>query len=105
MWDVLCHIDSGKITVHRDIAPPPISMSFPAPPTLNVRGGSVVSLGEEEGKMAASMMMGAGGVISTGTGGGGGSGIKVDQQQQRSGDGKENFDTLFVEDVSIRKSP
>lgn len=90
MWDVLCHTDTGKIVVHRDISsvPPPIS-SFPAPPSLNVRGGAVVSLGDEESKMAATMMIGAGGVS-----GPVGSGARADQ-----GSKLENYDSMFVEDV------
>lgn len=70
--------------------PPPIS-SFPAPPTLNVRGGAVVSLSEDESKIAASVTIGAGGAGTTGN-----SGIKPDQ-----GSKLENYDTMFVEDVSV----
>ncbi|KAG8846289.1 hypothetical protein FRB96_002041 [Tulasnella sp. 330] len=91
MWDVLCHTDTGKIVVHRDISsvPPPIS-SFPTPPSLNVRGGAVVFQGDEDGKMAASMMIGAGGVA-----GPIGPGVRPDQ-----GTKLENYDSMFVDDLT-----
>ncbi|KAG8946568.1 hypothetical protein FRC03_001353 [Tulasnella sp. 419] len=50
MWDVLCNIETGKITVHKDIrAVAPSPASFPPPPTLNPRSGVVVNaVGDDE---------------------------------------------------------
>ncbi|KAG9034597.1 hypothetical protein FRB95_013050 [Tulasnella sp. JGI-2019a] len=93
MWDVLCHTDTGKIVVHRDISsvPPPIS-SFPSPPSLNVRGGAVVSLGDEESKMTTSMMIGSGGAIGLN-----GSAAKAEPGSKSD---NNNYDSMFVEDLT-----
>ncbi|KAF8524403.1 spindle pole body interacting protein [Hysterangium stoloniferum] len=44
IWDVLCNIESGKITVHKDIraAAPPPSL-FPSPPPVIPRSGTIRS--------------------------------------------------------------
>lgn len=44
IWDVLCNIDTGKITVSKDLRPvaPPPSL-FPSPPPIIPRSGTVRS--------------------------------------------------------------
>jgi len=44
IWDLLCNIETGKVTVNKDIRPagPPPSL-FPAPPSLLPRTGTVRS--------------------------------------------------------------
>ena len=46
IWDVLCNIETRKITVNKDIrsAPPPPSL-FPTPPPLLPRSGTIRSEG------------------------------------------------------------
>lgn len=46
IWDVLCNIETRKISVHKDIgsAPPPPSL-FPTPPPIIPRSGTVRSDG------------------------------------------------------------
>ncbi|KAG8987929.1 hypothetical protein FRB90_003066 [Tulasnella sp. 427] len=71
IWDIMCHIDTGKITVHEDISPvQPAISSFPAPPTLKVKSGQVTAVGEDESRasvqMTAAMMVGGGSLGATG---------------------------------------
>ncbi|KAF8586594.1 spindle pole body interacting protein [Ramaria rubella] len=44
IWDVLCNIETGKISVNKDIrpAPPPPSL-FPSPPPITPRSGTIKS--------------------------------------------------------------
>lgn len=92
IWDILCHIDTGKIIVHKDIAPvQPAMSSFPAPPTLNIKSGQVTSVGDDESRasvqMTAAMMVGGGALGATG--------VKSEQAGK-----SDNYDLGFVEEVS-----
>lgn len=91
IWDVLCHIDTGKITVHKDIAPvQPAISSFPAPPSLNIKSGQVTSVGDDESRasvqMTAAMMVGGGALGATG--------VKSEQAGK-----SDNYDLGFVEEL------
>ncbi|KAG8907144.1 hypothetical protein FRB99_005252 [Tulasnella sp. 403] len=92
IWDVLCNIETGKITVHRDISsvPPPIS-SFPTPPSLPPRSGSASAPADEESRssvqMTASMIVGGGALV--------GSGSKNEQSNKA-----DNYDITFVEELT-----
>ena len=45
-WDVFCNLETGKVTVHKDIKPPATTASlFPQPPSTVPRSGS--ASGEE----------------------------------------------------------
>ncbi|KAG8943544.1 hypothetical protein FRC04_002832 [Tulasnella sp. 424] len=91
IWDILCHIDTGKIIVHKDIAPvQPAMSSFPAPPTLNIKSGQVTSVGDDESRasvqMTAAMMVGGGALGATG--------VKSEQAGK-----SDNYDLGFVEEL------
>ncbi|KAG8922709.1 hypothetical protein FRC01_013697 [Tulasnella sp. 417] len=91
IWDVLCHIDTGKITVHKDIAPvQPAISSFPSPPSLNMKSGQVTSVGDDESRasvqMTAAMMVGGGSLGATG--------VKSEQAGK-----SDNYDVGFVEEL------
>jgi hypothetical protein len=40
VWDVLCNIDTGKITVNKEVPWPQAPITFPSPPTATTRNGS-----------------------------------------------------------------
>jgi hypothetical protein len=49
MWDVLCNIDTGKITIHKDIKTPSITSSASAStPGLVPRTGVVAAVADED---------------------------------------------------------
>lgn len=53
VWDVLCNIETGKITIHKDIPPIASANMFPAPPSVIPRSGvvSAVNLDEDISKL------------------------------------------------------
>ena len=96
MWDVLCNLETGKISVHKDIvlAAPTIS-SFPSPPALNPRSGVVAAIGEEEGlagKIPLQPLMVGGGPV--------GMGVSMGTTKSVNSNKNDNFDVQFMEDVS-----
>ncbi|KAG8983591.1 hypothetical protein FRB90_005891, partial [Tulasnella sp. 427] len=91
IWDIMCHIDTGKVTVQKDISPvQPAISSFPAPPTLNVKSGQVTAVGEDESRasvqMTAAMMVGGGSLGATGV------------KSELAGK-SDNYDHGFVEEL------
>ena len=81
VWDVLCNIETGKVTVHKDIRPPATSASsFPQPPSISRSGSTIPNNSDDEiGKSA---------VANNGVIGRGEFVAKAD-----------NADNLFMEDV------
>jgi hypothetical protein len=85
VWDVLCNIETGKITVHKDIRPPATgASSFPQPPSIGRSGLAIPNISDDE----TAKSTGANGPINKGE-----FVAKAD-----------NADNLFMEDVSSASS-
>lgn len=81
VWDVMCNIETGKITIHKDIRPPAATASmFPAPPAVIPRSGvlSAVNLDEDPSKIGINGVSVKGDFIAR----------------------SDNADNIFMEDVS-----
>lgn len=80
-WDILCNIESGKITVNKDIQSPAANASlFPQPPSMLPRQGSTGAVGSDE-DLRLPVPNGA--------------------PTSKAGD---NYDTMFIDEVRLQRS-
>ena len=132
-WDVLCNLETGKVTISRELKPLSLassssSSSPSAAATLSAAGGAGGTVGRSAGARASdfaswaggrgsSVGAGAGGGASAGadgvdelgqlgsSGGGGGGGSGPASGAPGRSDGKESQDVVFMEEVRAPSSP
>ncbi|BGP39727.1 hypothetical protein JCM10450v2_003696 [Rhodotorula kratochvilovae] len=92
-WDVLCNIETGKITISKELKPSP---SYAA---AGGGGGGGGTAGRNTLGRADFASWAGGGVDELGQMNGGGPGGGAGQGAQGRGDGKESQDSVFMEEI------
>ncbi|GAA5830769.1 hypothetical protein JCM3770_000237, partial [Rhodotorula araucariae] len=98
-WDVLCNIETGKITISKELKPP-----APASAAASAAGTGGGATGRSTLSRASEFASWPGGVVDelgqlNGGGGMGAGGGGLGQGAQARGDGKESQDVVFIDEI------